>query len=336
LKHVVLCLLLAGFTADPVFGQELAPVQGVALARDVGTVEQRAWLAASPHERTRLAEKLGDDGARSMAKRLGLQPIYDGLDRTIPQGPDQVYRGSNGRTIVYEAKGGGSPLSRAYGHAQGSPEWAVKSAERLLKSSYTSQLEKGAARQIIDAAANQKLDVHVVRTQHTLGLPMSAVIEAQSATTRSAGKLAKQVLASLPQSSQAAATAKAGSGTKGVFRGLAVVGVAVDANDRIRNIRDANLALAEGVISREEREVAVAREAAGMAGGWGGAVAGAKGGGSLGLMVGGPWGATGGAIVGGIAGYVVGEAAAAQAADWGVSKLHDAGTTIESTWKNAW
>jgi hypothetical protein len=256
LKRIVLSVLFAAFVSNASFGQEAASVgEAVTVARQAGSLEQRAWLAASPQARMRMAEKLGDDGARTLARQRGLQPIFDGLDRTIPQGPDQVYRASNGRIVVYEAKGGSSVLSLAYGHAQGSPEWAVKSAERLLNSSQTSQLEKAAARQIIEAAASRNLDVHMVRTKHTLGLPTSTVAEAEAATTEPARKLAKQLLASLPQGSKASPGAKVPGGAKGVLRGLVVVGVAVDANQRIETIREVNQALADGQISVEKREV---------------------------------------------------------------------------------
>ncbi|MCA9139014.1 MAG: hypothetical protein KDB00_19715 [Planctomycetales bacterium] len=284
----------------------------------------------------RIAEKLGDNGARTYARKLGLQPIYDGLDRTIPQGPDQVYRASDGRTIVYEAKGGSSPIARAYGHPQGSPEWAVKSAERVLRSPKTTSAEKAAARKVIEAAASKRLDVYVIRTPHTLGIPSTTVVEASSSTTRGAKRLAQQVLGSLQKPARASIVAKTPSAARSVTRGLAVVGVVVDATERMENVRQANEAVADGLISRKDREVLIVREAAGMAGGWVGALAGAKGGGAFGAMIGGPWGATGGAVIGGVAGYVAGEAAVEKAATWGVRKLHDAGSTMESAWRNAW
>lgn len=74
------------------------------------TVRQQLWLTATPQERVRLAEALGEEGARKMARSLGHQTLFDGLKKTLPQGPDQVYLAKDGRVIVYEAKGGSGQL----------------------------------------------------------------------------------------------------------------------------------------------------------------------------------------------------------------------------------
>jgi len=45
------------------------------------TTVQREWLEASPEQRIRISEKLGEKGARLMASSKGCQPILDGLER---------------------------------------------------------------------------------------------------------------------------------------------------------------------------------------------------------------------------------------------------------------
>ena len=158
------------------------------------TRRQLNWINASLQQRIRLAETLGEKGTRDIARLKGLRPLLDGLKRTLPQGPDQVYRGLDGMIHVFEAKGGSSQLGHAYGYPQGSPEWAVKSAERMLRSSKASVAERRAAKAIIEAAAKGKLKVSVVRVSHVLGEPTSTVVQQSVNCTDEATRLAKSSL----------------------------------------------------------------------------------------------------------------------------------------------
>ena len=323
----------------------------VALEAAAGTARQEQWLAATPQDRVRLAEALGDDGARVLAKAKGYEAVYDGFDRMLPQGPDQVYRAGDGRVIVYEAKGGSGQLGHAYGHAQGSAEWAVESAKRVLRSTKASQAERAAARETLEAAARGKLEVHVVRTSHVLGEPTAAVLERTAKTTGDAARLARTALDNMAHASantvddaarvvnatdDAARLARNAKLARTATRSLIVVGVAVDAGFRATDATEVERRFRAGDISEKQRKVEHAKNAAGMAGGWGGAVGGAKGGAVLGGMVGGPWGAAAGGVIGGVGGYFGGEAAAEAAAEWGVNRLHDAGTSVKGAWDWAW
>lgn len=141
-----------------------------------------------------------------------------------------------------------------------------------------------------------------------------------------------------------ARAAVAAEGSTGTVAKVAKVGskiaipiaVAVDVGLRVNEGVTIEQRFAEGELTQQEREISHAKNAAGMVGGWGGALAGAKlgamGGGAAGSCVApGPGtviGGAAGAVVGGAVGYFGGEAAAEAAAEWTVNKVHQAGTTI--------
>lgn len=362
--------------SSPAAVQTAAPPDVLPPAMDAPagpTPRQQAWLRATPEERVGLAEKLGDDGARAFGRQRGWQPVFDGAGRTLPQGPDQVWRSADDVVHVIEAKGGGSPLNNAYGYRQGTPEWAVRSTERVVGSPRATIAEREAARVILDAAARGRLQVHVVRTSHVLGEPTAAVLEQSVACTDDAARLARAALARIAQAAgttaddlaraatagsdavrtiddvaRAGEVAAAGRATSTAIRTaarLAVpVAVAVDAGLRVSEGANIEHRFDAGEITQEQREVEHARNAAGMAGGWGGALVGAKlgamGGGAAGTAVApGPGtaiGAGAGAVAGGVAGYVGGEAAAEAAAEWAVDRVHAAGTTVAAAAQAAW
>lgn len=320
------------------------------------TARQRGYLKASIPERVKLAEELGEAGARRFASVKGWKPVFDGVGRTIAQGPDQVYRGVDDVIHVIEAKGGTSPLSRAFGHPQGTPEWAVESAKNVLHSNKAAAAEKTAAREVLKAARQGKLTVHVIRTKHMLGEPTAAVLEKSMNCTDEAATLARAAIARnakpIQASSKASAqvtddvarsaddVARAGSKTgsklvRGATKGAVVVGAVVDVGFRAKDAVDVEKQYQAGAITVQQREIAHVKNAAGMAGGWGGALAGAKvgalGGGAVGTACGGvgaPVGAVAGGVAGGVAGYIGGEAAAEVAAEWTMKKVHQTGSTI--------
>jgi len=145
--------------------------------KPLGTHRQRAWLRATPHQRTKLAEKLGDIGARAYAKANKWTVVSNGTARKLNIGPDQVYRGTNNIVHVIEAKGGSGQLGHAYGHAQGSIAWAIASARQVLRHTTASPAERHGAATILHAAMKGKLHIHVIRTTHVLGEPTTTVLE---------------------------------------------------------------------------------------------------------------------------------------------------------------
>ena len=321
------------------------------------TTRQRAYLKASVQERIKFAEALGESGARKFASAKNWKPLFDGVGRTIAQGPDQVYRGADGMIHVIEAKGGTSPLSRAFGHAQGTPEWAVQSAKNVLHSKKAAVAEKSAAREVLKAASQGKLKVHVIRTKHILGEPTVALLEKTMNSTDEAAALAREAIGHSVKPTHGATSkaakeltddavrsvddvartgAKTGSKVlRGVAKGAVVVGAAVDVGFRANDAVDVEKKYQAGAITNQQREVAHVKNAAGMAGGWGGAFGGAKvgalGGGAVGTACGGvgaPIGAVAGGVAGGVAGYIGGEAAAEVAAEWTIKKVHQTGNTI--------
>ena len=355
---------MAGLASRPAVSaaQETSGARIIAEAART-TRRQEQWLKATPEQRVGLAESLGEDGARALAKKNRYEVIYDGLDRTLPQGPDQVYRAADGRIIVYEAKGGSSSLGRAYGYEQGTPEWAVESAKRVLESAKAGTAEKTAASEILTAAAERRLTVEVVRTKHRLGEPFAAVVEQSLNTTDDAARLAKAALDSIVRAVATALDdaarasgqviddrgqrlgkiAKTAPRTKaGRLAGKALLplGLVVDGTYRVTDATAVEEQFAGGRITQQEREIEHAKNGAGFVGGWGGAWAGAEVGAATGGAIGtaivpGPGTAIGavvGGTVGGVTGYFAGEAAAAKAAEWTVHKIHRTGTTLQYGW----
>jgi hypothetical protein len=337
---------LALSIVDTVFSQ----VASVPIPFKGGTGFQPNWLQSSFEQRMRIAERIGEHGAREMARANGYDTVYDGFGRMLPQGPDMVYRASDGRLIVYEAKGGSAPLGHGYGYPQGTSEWAVESAKRVLRSSKATLAEKKAALAVLEAATKGKLEVHAVRTGHVLGHPTSVVLEKVAKSTDDAARLARTALDDLARvgssaiddvarvaaiTDDAAKIARNAKIAQNATRSLVVVGATVDTVNRVGNATETERQYHAGEISERQREVEHAKNAAGMAGGWGGAFFGAKGGAALGAF-GGPWGAAGGGAIGGIGGYFGCEAAAEAVAEWGVNRLHDAGSSIKGAWNWAW
>lgn len=335
---------------------------------DHATTRQRQWLAATPQERVRLAEALGEDGARKMARSKGFETLYDGLKKALPQGPDQVYQARDGRVIVYEAKGGSGQLGYAYGYLQGSPEWAVESAKRVLRSTKGGPAERAAAQKILEAAAEGRLEVHVIRTKHILGEPTVSVLEQSTKSSNKVSRMAREALDELSRSvagvvddvAQRARLADdalrsahdvaraSGNTSNAVLKTVSTVAVpvalTVGAGTRVSDALKTERQFAAGKISIQQREVAHAQNAAGMVGGWAGAWAGAEAGTAAGGLAGSSvapglgtaiGGAVGG-IAGGIAGYICGENAAKAAAEWSMNKVHATGTSIVGSAQTAW
>lgn len=289
----------------------------------IGTERQQQWLAASLNDRVRLAEQLGEEGARGYARSQGWAPIHDGTDRTMIHGPDQVYRSADGAVHVVEAKGGSGQLGQGYGHVQGSTEWAVESAKRVLSNPAASTAERESARAVLEAASRGNLTVHVVRTSHVLGEPAATVLEQTVTCTDDASRLAQTALDdigriaahSVDEASTLSGTlarasddtakatqeiakgaddvahfaAEGGSWLKTAGRTLLVIGAAADGGFRIYDGYKTEQAYADGAIDQQQREVSHCRNAAGMATGWAGATAlgecGVLGGGAIGTMV---------------------------------------------------
>ena len=335
-----------------------APSVSSSIRETTGTARQQQWLNATTEQRVRLAESLGDEGARVYAKSKGWGSLWNGMDRGIPQGLDQVYRDADGTIHAIEAKGGTSQLGHAYGHPQGTSEWAVESAKRMLRSPKASAAEKTAADAVVKAAARGNLSVHVVRTSHVLGEPTAAVLQQTVKVSDIAQKIAQSALGGVTTASlqtangtaritddavrTAANTSSTTTALKVVAKGAAVAGVAIDGGLRIRDGLETERKFASGEITVREREVSQAKNAAGMAGGWGGATGGAWAAGAAVAPVAAMTGpgapvVEGVAVVaGGVGGFICGEAAANSAAEWTVNRIHDAGATVGGAASSAW
>lgn len=297
------------------------------------------WMNASIPERQRLAEELGEAGAKRFAAAKGWEPILTNTDKAMRQGFDQVYRSGDGLIHVVEAKGGTSSLGNGYGYRQGTTEWAVKAAEKTLKNHAATEAEKFAAREVLKAAANGKLNVHVVRTPHVLGKPGATVVESMLKTTPEAKMLAKQCLeaAVVRSTGEGAAVATktvarttktlegAAEGTamglgRTVVKGAPAVGVAVEVGIRGYGSYQTEMDYANGNITGQQRVENHAGNVGGCVGGVSGAYAGASGGAMVGAtagsvvpVVGTAIGGAVGGIIGGIGGYMCGDYAGEKA-----------------------
>ncbi len=209
----------AAATASSATASPAAPAAPSASAAGSATSVEKVlhdkWLKATPQERVRIAEEIGELGARRYADAKGWKPLLDGTKKALSQGVDQVYETADGMIRVIEAKGGTSALGKGYGYQQGSSEWAVKAAERVLKSSKATAAERQAAQRILKAASEGKLIVDVVRTEHVLGVPTRAICEQSTAVTAEARSMAKTVLEAIKQ--------EAGAGLKSSSKVLSEV-----------------------------------------------------------------------------------------------------------------
>lgn len=157
------------------------------------------WMKSSPQDRLKLVEQIGEDGADRVCNEKGWSKLLGKEHKTSAhsQGFDQVWKSADGRIHVVEAKGGSSTVDWGYGCRQGTPEWAVKAAEKTLGNHAATEMEKEAARTVLKAASEGKLSVHVIRTEHLLGQPGRTVWESMSKCTPEATNLAKTSLNSL-------------------------------------------------------------------------------------------------------------------------------------------
>lgn len=161
--------------------------QGVATARQIARVQLTAnttgiflglhnrrpeYLNVSPYGitgRQRIAEEMGEMGARALAQKANYVPIYLGAPGK-GRGFDQVYKFGE-QLIVVEAKGGSSPLKVYRGYLQGTPKYTLAVAQEILTSKTTSTSAKQAAKAVIKAYAEGKLVVQASHTAHVYGKP---------------------------------------------------------------------------------------------------------------------------------------------------------------------
>jgi len=157
------------------------------------------WLEADMQGRLDIVEQIGEDGAERVCQEKGWSKVLGKESKTSAhrQGFDQVWKSVDGRVHVIEAKGGASTVDYGYGFRQGTPEWAVKAAEKTLGNHAATEVEKEAARAVLNAASEGRLSVHVIRTSHYLGKPTQTVWESMTKCTPEAERLACSTLESL-------------------------------------------------------------------------------------------------------------------------------------------
>jgi hypothetical protein len=335
-------LNLTGFTNEATAGFAFSEKGAQALTQreTPPTPAQEAWWKATDYERKKMAEQIGEDGARRLARSKGWVPLLEEGKKTVPQGPDHIYRGKNGIVHVVEAKGGSGQLGHAYGYPQGSSEWAVKSAERIVTSRTATELEKKAAKEVLAAAAKGKLEVHVIRTSHTYGEPTKVAFEQTVKCTKQAYQLAASSLEKMARGS-ATASRSALASSRNLERGFASevkgaarassqtakatgtaartackiagkaakiagpAGLVLEVGVRTSDVIETERRFDAGEITAEERRVSHGKNAGGMVGGMAGTAGGAAAGAAIGTPFGGI-GAIPGATIGGLVGAIAG------------------------------
>ena len=332
------------------------------------TSKQLEWQQSSIQNRILISEKIGEDGAKAFASMRGYEPILNDADKAIRQGFDQVYRAKDGSIVVIEAKGGTSPIGRAYGCEQGTPEWTVKAAKHIIENSKASVLEKETAKMVLDAAKNGNLTTLVVRTKHILGQPYAAVLESTTKAGEAESKLAKSILEEIKTASNpkplpttitrvpdktvkpvkpAPTTTSNDKGSldkistsgqllKTVTKGLLVIDVAYDVNEIWNESKNKAEQYSNGSITQQQREIAQAKNVGGGVGGLTGGIYGAGAGAEGGAVIGSFFGPVGtavggfvGGFVGGVTGAIVGDKVVREAAGGATSAIHSTGTTIK-------
>ena len=158
------------------------------------------YVGSNPHQKKKIAEEIGERGAAWRMQRRGLKPLLKNGDKALPQGADQVWTNpKTGRVIVVEAKGGTSKPVRAYGHLQGSSEWSVEAAKRMLSSDNATRAEKEAAQEVLEAASEGNLRAEVIRTIHVQGKPTAVMVDDASDTSGDARRAARRYLDELDE-----------------------------------------------------------------------------------------------------------------------------------------
>jgi hypothetical protein len=322
------------------FGEVALPLRADSAS---GTPAQQEWLKAQVPERQRIAERIGEEGARKWALQNQLEPLLDHNQFKYRRGPDQIYRSPNGDIVAVEAKAKRSALKSGYGFAQGTPEHAVESATRMLASSRTTSAEKQAALEILEAAKKGRLTTVVVRTSHVLGEAKPPIMEKSLPTSKHAVDLASDALRGLPRAAKTASIVSTGVesaasvaddsvdaaarqakiiavgvqesvptarlAVSAVTKSLVVVGIGVEAVHRINESAAIEDLYLNGGITSAERLAGHAGNVGGFVGGWSGAIAGAQGGAAAGAAVGifvGPPGSCIGGFLGGVTGGIAG------------------------------
>ena len=226
---------------------------------------------------------------------------------------------------------------------QGTPEWAIESAKRA--SEVRSGIHRAASRGGGGAPSGGagRLEVQVIRTRHILGEPMATVLEQSSRVTDQAVALAREALLELERAGAGAvrrtgqtadetaravaATSEAGEASiiskalPAASKALLVGGALADAGLRGHEAYEVEKRYQRGEIDDRERVIAHARNGAGMAGGWFGALALGSQGAAWGSVLG-PGGAAVGGIGGGVGGYLGGEKLAEEVVDLGSNALY--------------
>lgn len=132
------------------------------------------YLRASPSRRVAIAQSIGEDGAARYASDRQLRTLLSPHGRSVPIGPDAVYRNPHtGRVVVVEAKGGTSPLKTTYHSLQGTNLNAVRSAAGMMAARGTVPSERVQLARVIRAAELGRLDTAAVRTGHVMGKPLT-------------------------------------------------------------------------------------------------------------------------------------------------------------------
>ena len=163
----------------------------------------RSWMMAGRAKRIATAQRIGEEGVVVYGERAGMQTLLDPLRKSVPIGPDSIYRdNATGKTVVLEAKGGHSRPKLTYGTPQGTNANTLHSAAGLLIARSASPYEQIQSARLIKEAQRGNLATGIVRTPHTLGSPQQPRLIASinnDNVARSAWEIERQLVRRDPQ-----------------------------------------------------------------------------------------------------------------------------------------
>ena len=201
-SFIVVVVLMLVFFFDLRPAQALEPISSNSemltkcSSQELTDLYRQAGMRGDIQLKRRIAEEIGERGAKDFARNRGWDPILTKADKSVghPQGFDQVWKGIDGKIHVIEAKGGDSIISTGKVGTQGTTQWCVKVAEKTLKNHAATEAEKSAARTVLEAASKGELDIYVVQTPHVQGAAGNTICKDVEECTQEATRLARDLL----------------------------------------------------------------------------------------------------------------------------------------------
>lgn len=201
------------------------------------------------YTRNQIIGQVGEKWAITYAKDQRWEPLWAEVDKTRPQGVDQIWKKPDGTIVAVEVKGGNSTLLKGYKGSQfnqGTIEYSILQARDTILSPTASAQQKLANQQLLEAIKSGKAESAVIRVPHENAVASAVGIEKTHHVSAKSAKMAGKVLDGIeataakvaPKAAQATSTAGKLAGTGGkVLVGVGVVGGAAQAYQGVSQIQ---------------------------------------------------------------------------------------------------